>query len=372
MASEEEEPTDAANEHDIACTSCGADLKYKPGISALKCPYCSAENEIETIEDIVGEQDFREVLANAEEKVATHEVTTAKCDSCGASSTYDPNVATDSCPFCGTTITVQAETSKLIKPQSLLPFKVPKDDAKKSFRDWLSGLWFAPNKLKKMKNAAQGMQGVFLPHWTYDSQTTSSYVGQRGIYYWVNESYTTTDSKGKSIRRTRRVRKTRWYPAHGIVQNAFDDILVIASESLPKKYVAELEPWGLEDLVSYDSRYISGFKSETYTVDLETGFQNAEQQMDPTIRQTIRRDIGGDTQRIHHFKSSHSDITFKHILLPVWMSAYRYQEKVYRFVVNARTGEVQGERPWSAVKIAAAIIGGLAIIGGIVWYVQTH
>lgn len=118
--------------------------------------------------------------------------------------------------------------------------------------------------------------------------------------------------------------------------------------------------------MSYYSRYVLGFKSETYTVDLETDFLNTEQQMEPTIRQTIRRDIDDSTQRIHHFKSNHSDITFKHILLPVWISAYRYQEKIYRFVVNARTDEVQGERPWSVVKIAAAIIGGLALIGGIV------
>ena len=361
-----------ANEQELACVSCGADLKYEPGASALTCPYCGAENEIETLEDIVGEQDFQAFLANAAEEEQTFEVTTAKCDSCGAESTYDPNVASDSCPFCGTSITVAAETNKLVAPQSLLPFKVPVEDAKRSFKKWLSGLWFAPNKLKRMRNSDQGMQGVFLPHWTYDSKTTTSYIGQRGEYYWVNESYTTTDSKGNSVRRNRRVRKTRWYPARGVVHNSFDDILVLASQSLPKKYVEKLEPWGLEDLVSYDSRYMAGFKSESYTVGLKDGFADAERQMVPTIKQTIRRDIGGDTQRITTFKSSHRDITFKHILLPLWISSYRFQEKVFRFMVNARTGEVQGERPWSVIKIALASIAAAIVIGLVVWLVQSQ
>ena len=50
-------------------------------------------------------------------------------------------------------------------------------------------------------------------------------------------------------------------------------------------------------------------------------------------------------------------ITFKHILLPVWISAYRFKNQPYRFLVNARTGEVQGERPWSWIKIALATTG---------------
>ncbi len=368
----EEDTPHSSNEQDLACHSCGADLKYEPGASALACPYCGEQNEVEVLQDIVGEQDFHAFLAKGQQEEQTYEVLTAKCDSCGAESTRDPNVASDACPFCGTTLSTETESRKLIKPQSLLPFKVAVDEAKQSFRKWLASLWFAPSKLKKMKNADHGMQGVFLPHWTYDSETTSNYVGQRGIYYWVNESYTTTNSKGNSVRRTRRVRRTRWYPARGVAHNSFDDILVLASESLPRKYVAELEPWGLEDLVSYDSRYIAGFKCESYTVALENGFEDAQRQMTPAIKQSIRRDIGGDTQRIHDFNSSHKDVTFKHILLPVWISSYRYQDKVYRFVVNARTGEVQGERPWSKVKIAAAILAGLLAIGSIVWYTQTH
>ena len=99
---------------------------------------------------------------------------------------------------------------------------------------------------------------------------------------------------------------------------------------------------------------------------LRQGFQEAQKVMEPRIAQTIRSDIGGDVQRISSANSSYDKITFKHILLPVWICAYRYKEKVYRFLINARTGEVQGERPWSAIKIALAVLS--ALVAGFLGY----
>jgi hypothetical protein len=84
--------------------------------------------------------------------------------------------------------------------------------------------------------------------------------------------------------------------------------------------------------------------------------------MDPMIAHTIRKDIGGDQQMIHYTNTTYNDPTFKHILLPVWISAYRYNQKIYQFIINARTGEVQGERPYSKIKIALSIIGGLIVL----------
>lgn len=135
--------------------------------------------------------------------------------------------------------------------------------------------------------------------------------------------------------------------------------------SLPQALVAKLEPWDLEELVPYADDYLSGFRSESYRVGLAEGFEVAKTVMDEGIRQSICRDIGGDHQRIHNVHTLYSNITFKHLLLPVWVSAYRFHDKIYRFVVNARTGEVQGERPWSFVKIALAVLAVLAVAGTI-------
>ena len=101
---------------------------------------------------------------------------------------------------------------------------------------------------------------------------------------------------------------------------------------------------------------------------LKEGFDDAKSKMDPKIREAINRQIGGNHQKITSLSTSFSNITFKHTLLPIWISAYRFKDKVYRFIVNAQTGKVQGERPWCWWKIALAVLGALAVIGAIIYF----
>ena len=351
------------------CNDCGADLKFAPGKDALTCPYCGAENEIPESDVVVEELDFHKYLAQLKAGQETYEVVTARCTNCGAKSTLDENITSDECPFCGSSLVHEKASTRLIKPQAILPFKIDDKEARDRFSGWLKGLWFAPNKLKEYARREGGLSGMYIPHWTYDSDTTTRYRGQRGEHYYVTETYTTTQN-GKPVTRTRQVRRTRWYPASGTVHNTFDDVLVVASKSLPRKFMEKLEPWDLDAVASYSDAYLSGFRTESYTIDLETGFGIATQRMEPVINSTIRSDIGGDEQQILSKDTKYFNITFKHLLLPVWISAYQYQAKVYRFLVNARTGEVTGERPWSWVKITLAVL--LAILVVVVIYVLTQ
>jgi len=345
------------------CKNCGAELEFKPGADALTCPYCGHETPVEQAEEAtVEELDFHEHLAQVSEQAESEERTTLHCEACGAEVTLDPDVTSDECPFCGSRISAETTSTKVIKPRSLLPFKIAKDEAVKSFRQWLRKLWFAPNKVKRYAQMG-GINGMYIPYWTYDCETTSHYSGERGDDYWATESYTENGQV-----KTRRVRKTRWHRVSGTVWNSFDDILILASDSLPKKQAEKLEPWDLPNLVAYSQEYLSGFRVESYRVDLEEGFERAQGKTEKVIRDTVRRDIGGDHQRVHSVSSAFRDITFKHILLPIWLSAYRYRNKVYRFLVNGRTGEVQGERPWSWAKITLAAIAVAAVVGAGVYY----
>ena len=354
------------SDRQFPCNSCGANLMFTPGQQNLSCPYCQSENEID-VEDIpIVENDFVQKVRDLEENPNDDdliEITEVKCSACAAEFSIEPNETAGECAYCATPFVLEPHTEKILKPQALLPFKITSEEGKNQFREWTTKLWFAPSKLKQYAKTCEKVKGIYLPHWTYDSDTVTSYMGSRGEYYYVTESY--NDSEGN--RRTRQVRRTRWWPASGAVQNTFDDILVVANESLPRKYTEELEPWDLEELVPYSEEYLSGFRSERYSVGLGDGFDIARKQVDPVIVDTIHYHIGGDEQRIHSRDSSWNDVTFKHILLPVWVSAYRFQDKVYRIVINARTGEVQGERPWSWVKIAAASIAAIGLIAGCIY-----
>ncbi len=364
MSNETSEKT-AETGNFIKCKDCGANLKFAPGTQSLTCEYCNAKNDIEVKETLVQETDFEKFLneqAHTEEK---HEVSTVKCTNCGAATTLKPNITSGACPYCDTPLVIKdATTSNLIKPKYVLPFKIERKKANEEFVKWVGGLWFAPNDLKKYaQESVEKLNGLYMPYWTYDTDTTSAYTGMRGEHYYVTETY--RDSKGES--QTREVQKTRWYPASGTVSNQFDDVLICASKSLPEKISRDLEPWDLEALIAHDDRFLSGFVTESYQVDLRSGFEGAKQVMAPTIRTTVCNDIGGDVQQVTSINSDYKNITFKHILLPLWISAYKYNSKVYRFMVNARTGEVQGERPWSTVKIVLCAVAAI-IVGVGIWY----
>jgi predicted RNA-binding Zn-ribbon protein involved in translation (DUF1610 family) len=352
-----------AREKTFPCRRCGASLIYKPGTAVLECEYCGHENAIPQSEDEIHELDFHEFLGRAAETAETREAPVVRCQACGAEIERAEHTTAFACPFCGTDVVTTATSRKRIKPRSLLPFAVTAEQAREAFRTWLRRLWFAPSKIKRYARLETRLNGMYVPFWTYDCHTISHYTGQRGVYYYTTQTYT---SGGKT--RTRRVRRIRWYPASGVVFNTFDDVLVMASHSLPDEYARRLEPWDLNNLVPYADEYLSGFTAESYQVDLAAGFEVAKTIMDGPIRAAVRDDIGGDQQRIHSLRTQYDNITFKHLLLPVWISAYRFRDKVYRFLVNARTGEVQGERPWSWVKITALILALAAVTAAIVYF----
>lgn len=350
----------------LECTGCGAYLKYTPGTQHLTCEYCGAENEISLADEAIEELDFFSFLED-KDLGGTYTEHFVKCESCNATSTLDAKLTSAFCPYCSVPlILANAYSENIIQPKSLLPFKLNKDESQVQFKAWIKSLWFAPNDLKSVLSL-DNFKGIYIPYWTYDTHTFSKYTGQRGIYYYVTESYTSTEN-GRSVTKTRQVRKTRWYPASGSVRVNFDDLLVTATKSMPEKHVRALEPWDMQNLIPFDKSYLSGFVTEKYQVDLKQGFEVAKELADPAIRSAIRRDIGGDEQRIDTVDTKYSNITFKHLLFPVYVSSYRYSDKLYRFIINARTGEVQGERPYSWIKITLAVLFALAVIAAIIYF----
>tara|TARA_R110000782_G_scaffold13778_3_gene40485 strand:- start:153 stop:1082 length:930 start_codon:yes stop_codon:yes gene_type:complete len=290
------------------------------------------------------------------------ETRVSTCPNCAAQVEFDPGKHATVCPFCATPVVIDTGTNRHIKPRAVLPFALTETVARDAMTQWLGSLWFAPSNLQAYARKGRRMQGIYVPYWTYDADTQSSYSGERGTVYYVTQ---TVMRDGKPVQQ--QVPKVRWRSVSGRVSRFFDDVLVLASRSLPKKFTDALEPWDLAALEPYAPEYLAGFRAEAYAVTLEEGFAEAREIMDRMIERDVRFDIGGDRQRVHDIQTKLSNVTFKHVLLPVWLAAYKYQGKTYRFVVNGRTGNVQGERPYSTLKITFAVILGL-IAAGIIGY----
>src|SRR5690606_22243883 len=319
------------------CGGCGASVQYAPGTAVLRCPYCGFEQQVAAPTRQVQEHSYDAFLAKPRvQSLAPNQFT---CPGCGARTESD--AISKDCQFCGTAL-VAGSTGDEIAPEAVVPFALDKSAARDALQTWTKSRWFAPNRLKKVTEA-ESMKSTYLPHWTFDASTYSRYTGQRGEYYYETETYV---ENGET--KTRRVRKTRWYSASGSVSRWFDDVLVPATEHVPAARLEALAPWPLERAVAFTPAYVAGHHSLRYDAGPETGLEQAKAKMAEVIEDDCRRDIGGDEQRVHHVDTRYADVTFKLVMLPVWVGAYLYGGKPYQVLINGVDGVVQGERPYSA------------------------
>jgi DNA-directed RNA polymerase subunit RPC12/RpoP len=344
--------------HRFRCPGCGADLLFAPEGGNLTCPYCGRQESIEPPAGAVEERSFEQYLQLHADRVSAlaEGALEVACQTCGATVTFTPPMVAGECDFCGSPLVAQPRSADpVLAPEGVLPFRVTQDAAADAVRQWLASLWFAPNALKKLA-AHEGVGGVYIPFWTYDAYASSRYEGQRGEHYYTTEHYTERDAQGNEVQRTRQVQHTRWHPVEGTVERWFDDIIIPATKSLSPERLKALEPWDLDELTGYEPAYLSGYKAQRYQVTLAEGFDLAKAAAAPVIESDVRADIGGDEQRVSQVATNYSAVTFKHLLLPVYVGAYRFRDKVYQVVLNGRTGEVQGERPYSFWKIFLLVL----------------
>jgi len=356
-------------EHRFPCNTCGADLRFAPGEGLMICDHCSHQELIEGdgfAHTPIRELEFRTALAAELPESEIEETRVLSCPNCGAQVEFDAVTHADECPFCATPVVTDTGTHRQIKPRGLLPFALGEEAARAAMEKWLGNLWFAPGSAKEYARKGRKLQGIYVPYWTFDADTKSNYRGERGTVYYETR---TVEREGKTEQQ--RVQKIRWRSKSGKVARWFDDVLVLAARTVPKRFTDALEPWDLSALEPYRPEYLAGFRAQGYTVELEDGFAEARGYIDRMIERDVKFDIGGDRQRIHDIQTTVSDVTFKHILLPVWLAAYKYRGKTFRFVVNGRSGRVQGERPWSAIKIIFAVIC-VAVVALIIGYIAAQ
>jgi hypothetical protein len=341
------------------CSNCGANVEFAPGTSVLKCPYCGAETPLAPTGTRVREHSFVEFAGLPRKPVTAVAANVFTCRGCGAVTQSDK--ISDRCQFCGAPLVADANAGEMVAPEAVMPFGLDRGALREALRKWASSRWFAPNGLKKVTEA-ESSHSTYLPHWTYDASTTSRYTGQRGEHYWETETY---QENGET--KTRQVQRTRWYPASGVVARDFDDVLVVGTTKVAPKHLDALEPWPLPEAQPYRPEYLAGHETLRYDVEPETGLGVAKSEMAPIIERDCEQDIGGDEQRVTSVDTEYREVMFKLMLLPVWIACYLHAGKTYNILVNGRTGEVAGERPYSVPKIIAAIVTALVVIAVIIF-----
>lgn len=357
---EGEEPQ-SAGKVDFPCENCGADMTWDPAVDALSCEYCGANIQVPRGEGTIVERSLED--AGAAARGLGLEIRVAKCGNCGARVTFDEASTAELCVYCGSAnVMRQAANRNAIRPESLVPLDVSRNEVRESFLKWIKGLWFRPNELKKTKEFKAA--GVYVPYWTFDCQVASSWSADAGYYYYVTQTYVVRVN-GRAQRRTRRVRKIRWVPAWGDRNDAYDDHLVSATSGMPHELVSSLGDFQTRELVPYKPQYLAGWHAEEYQVDLEGGWERGERFVVDSQRSRCAGDVPGDTHRNLRVQNRISAVRWKHVLLPIWSLQYRYRGKTYTVLVNGQTGKVAGEAPLSWVKILLLVLAVGAVVAAV-------
>lgn len=347
----------------MPCGSCGSELTYSAEKRMLECKHCGFTQDYEKANDMIRELSLSQAASQAQHYTpASIGRQVVECESCRSQLMIEEKDVTVRCNFCGSDkVNKAAFSNNLIQPQGIIPFEVTKREAADKFKVWIAEGWFRPNKLKRLASLG-AVQGIYLPFWTFDSDTYSDWKGEAGHHYYVE-----VERNGKMERE----RRTRWEWKSGSFERKFDDVLIVAAKGVTRSVVESIYPYQLNKSVNYNPTLMVGWQAEIYTIDLPEGYQLAETDMREDIRKQASKALGGDEQRGLRVNSEFYNQTFKHLILPVFLCTYEYGGKMYQFAVNGQTGKIEGQKPISWVKVFFFVLFIAAIIGTIVYFANS-
>ncbi len=342
-------------ETDKKCPMCGGTMDFDPKTGKLHCLFCDHTEDIPS-DDNEGNEKARELDFESAESTGNFdwgtEQKTVTCKNCGATSVYDALEVADVCPYCGSNQVMEAAAVDTLAPGGVVPFKITAEKASENFTGWIKKKWFCPRKAK-LSARAEKFQGIYLPYWTFDTDTYSTYTAKYG------KNRTVRNGKNESV-------VTDWYFTSGDYRKFIDDQLVCGSDRHEQKVLEKIEPFDTEDNKAYKPEYLAGFAAERYSTGLDDAWKTAQglihKKLEGDISSLIRSTYSADQVSNIEMKTDFSKITYKYLMLPVWISSFQYNQKIYQFMVNGQSGKVGGKTPLSAFRVLLAILLVIAII----------
>lgn len=342
-----------ASKYPTKCASCGGDFKFDPKTGTLKCSNCN--NFVPLKLQVAKENDYLEASIN--EKAWNGETKQIRCKACGAVDIMRKGDFADVCPYCGSPNIVDSSKGAGLKPDGIMPFSITKEEAEKFFMHKAKKSFWAPSDFKKSVQIDK-IKSIYTPVFTFDSKTLTTYEGRLG----KDEEVRRRDVDGTWRTET----ETRWFNVSGTIRHFFDDEIIAAGQMVSAGALKELEPYNSNAAVEFDPLFLSGATANTYKKDLKTSFSQAKQSMEKQVSQMILKKHDANRVAKLDLKMDCIDTKYKYLLLPVYISGYRYKEKNYNIYVNGTTGKVAGKLPVSKGKVWAAVLAGLAAVGGII------
>jgi len=335
------------------CTGCGAEMDFDIETGNLKCAHCGSVQEIEKDDKVLRREMTDAILKTHAD---WNESSVAKCSGCGASHVVDKKDLSRECCFCGCNTLIATSELAGVKPDSVIPFQITKDNAVQRFESWMNKKWFAPRMFKTADIRAR-INGLYCSCWSFSAKAENSYSGTLG----KRVTYHVKGANGQMITRT----QTKYFRVNGNINETYLDYLVQSGDRISPAMFAKIKPFDLKLIKVYRQEFLSGIIAEHYSRNLDICFNDFSSYVRADIRRRIMKKHNADTVRTLNIKTTWQDRKFNYILLPVYIANYQYNKKTFNFYVNGASGIVVGKYPKSKLKIAAIVFGSIIAVAAV-------
>lgn len=303
---------------EVKCPGCGASsgLKFDPVSATMTCPFCGLSSPLPQPGTV---QAVQELDFNSAQQRANVNWGRAKkliiCTNCGGETIYDAEQLTGACPFCGSTsVTPAAELPQIMAPNGVIPFAFGKELTQQCFINYLKKRRGIVRKVYDCR--LENVVGIYLPFWTFDAYTISSFSAQYSSY-----------SRDTSSRFT------------GIWNQSFDDLVTYASNKITHPFISKVQDFDFTKVVPYSPEYLAGFPAERYTIGLDEGWERTKMKIRKTLDYDIWKKNRGKFYYNRLMATNYYNVKFRCLLAPMYLATYKYGRRTFQVAINGQTGQ---------------------------------
>jgi DNA-directed RNA polymerase subunit RPC12/RpoP len=348
----------------LTCPNCGGDIRFSVEKQKTVCEWCGSEFTADELAEAGVGAEVSEGAAEAEETAkAERAKDTAEfadhtslyvCSSCGAQIITDETTSASECYYCHNPVILQGRLDGKFRPDSIIPFKVTREEAEDIFKRWVKKKWFVPKAFKSQRQLER-LAGVYTPFWLADCKINAQLEGEAVIV----RSYTSGDWI---------VTHTKVFYVDRAAYMSYEKLPADGSKKLDDAFMDSVEPYDYTEMSDFNMNYLTGFFADKYDVDKDEVLGRIKRRANDSAMQFLRADMTGYTNVVPKNQSLNIIKTdWKYALLPVWFMTFTYKGKRFDFAVNGQTGKVSGLAPLDGGKLAI-VAGILALIGELICY----
>lgn len=305
-------------------------LTEAPSFPFLRCEKC---RELLDEGDLFCPSCGHEAPGQVDQPAGRLEVHRFECTGCGATLTWELEVQGLRCAFCGRAALEERESVRLPPPRRLVPFQVDQTRAGTLFRESVGRGLFRPGDLLRTLRVTE-LRGVYLPYWAFSVECH---------LYWTADSNATPPGA-----------KAEWAPYFGEHIARYEHRLVPASGALTSSETGKLGAWDLAQAVPWAPELVRDVPAEAFSVTRKQARSRAFESFEQQVRADCMPKVPGSRRRNLRVNPLYTGAEAWPLLVPVWILAYEYRGRRYRFLVNGQTGKVEGTAPVSPWKLLAA------------------